>query len=367
MDRPPEFFGENIQDDEDDKYDLFSSQRMQDRDYAYQDTSPSVDPDDPSIDALPLKSRSPDPFPMDSTRTHTPRRLPSSRARNKTSQSNLAETESSGVTNTSSKTSGTRSSKKTLTPEKASSSSGENSSITNGFPPPKSSPANKKRQRKQHINEYLTQGLETVKRHRFLERNRVAATKCRQKKKEWVSDLEEARFGLESQNNHLQMEYTSLRDEITHIKSQLMEHASCNDPNIDKWIENEAKKFVLGTSERYDRMLADLGTTPGLAGHRGSISSPTGYPDIPEPELISPVTSSHRGSVSFPPGNFMPNSPVFYRPDLTPNIPQVTPSIPVEEPYPGNQIPNSIPENVSGFNSVPMANDVFQDPTVPEG
>ncbi|OTB18981.1 hypothetical protein K445DRAFT_32896, partial [Daldinia sp. EC12] len=79
-------------------------------------------------------------------------------------------------------------------------------------------------------------------RNKFLERNRAAATKCRQKKKEWVTDLEETRFDLESQHNDLKKEYSNLKNEITLIKSQLMDHANCNDPNIDKWIENEAKR-----------------------------------------------------------------------------------------------------------------------------
>ncbi|ORY71953.1 uncharacterized protein BCR38DRAFT_319883, partial [Pseudomassariella vexata] len=83
-----------------------------------------------------------------------------------------------------------------------------------------------------------------AKRNKFLERNRVAATKCRQKKKEWMSDLEDTRFGLESQNSHLQMEYNSLAEEVSQIRAELMAHGNCNDPNINKWIENEAKRYV---------------------------------------------------------------------------------------------------------------------------
>lgn len=82
------------------------------------------------------------------------------------------------------------------------------------------------------------------KRDKFLKRNRIAASKCRQKKKEWVSNLEDTRYSLEHENNFLHKQYNVLVDELSTIKNQLMEHASCNDPNINQWLNNEAKKFI---------------------------------------------------------------------------------------------------------------------------
>ncbi|KAF9768520.1 hypothetical protein IL306_014197 [Fusarium sp. DS 682] len=85
---------------------------------------------------------------------------------------------------------------------------------------------------------------ESAKRSKFLKRNRIAASKCRQKKKEWVSNLEDTRYGLEHENHVLHKQYNGLVDELSTIKNQLMQHASCNDANIDQWLDNEAKKFV---------------------------------------------------------------------------------------------------------------------------
>ncbi|KAF5023196.1 hypothetical protein F66182_4750 [Fusarium sp. NRRL 66182] len=82
------------------------------------------------------------------------------------------------------------------------------------------------------------------KRSKFLKRNRIAASKCRQKKKEWVSNLEDTRNGLEHENVALHKQYNGLIDELSSIKNQLMQHASCNDANINQWLDNEAKKFV---------------------------------------------------------------------------------------------------------------------------
>ncbi|KAJ4251954.1 hypothetical protein NW762_011254 [Fusarium torreyae] len=85
---------------------------------------------------------------------------------------------------------------------------------------------------------------ENTKRDKFLKRNRIAASKCRQKKKEWVNNLEETRYGLEHENSALHKQYNGLVDELSSIKTQLMQHASCNDANINQWLDTEAKRFV---------------------------------------------------------------------------------------------------------------------------
>ncbi|KAL7956694.1 hypothetical protein V8C34DRAFT_201589 [Trichoderma compactum] len=85
---------------------------------------------------------------------------------------------------------------------------------------------------------------DAAQRSKNLERNRIAASKCRQKKKEWVLELEETKSGMELRHNNLRIEYFALLDEVTRIKNQLMAHAACNDPNINFWIEKEALRYV---------------------------------------------------------------------------------------------------------------------------
>ncbi|EEU41380.1 uncharacterized protein NECHADRAFT_83404 [Fusarium vanettenii 77-13-4] len=92
---------------------------------------------------------------------------------------------------------------------------------------------------------------QSSKRSKFLKRNRIAASKCRQKKKEWVNNLEETRSELEHQHSTLQTEYNDLLGEVSKMKNQLMQHAGCNDSNINQWIENEARKFVQRTAAEY--------------------------------------------------------------------------------------------------------------------
>ncbi|KAK3185875.1 transcription factor [Lecanicillium sp. MT-2017a] len=92
-------------------------------------------------------------------------------------------------------------------------------------------------------------GRKSQPRNRSLERNRIAASKCRQKKKEWLSDLEANKSRLESQYKSLHGEYNELLDEVTKLKNFLMTHASCNDPNIDGWINNEANTYIRRLSQ----------------------------------------------------------------------------------------------------------------------
>lgn len=108
------------------------------------------------------------------------------------------------------------------------------------------------------------------KRNKYLERNRVAASKCRQKKKVWVSDLETTKSELERRHNALQKDYTSLVNEVTDLKNQLMAHANCGDVRIDGWIETEAKRFVERTAdhEQQFRRLSggSVNRRPSLSG-----------------------------------------------------------------------------------------------------
>ncbi|KJZ69689.1 hypothetical protein HIM_10910 [Hirsutella minnesotensis 3608] len=85
---------------------------------------------------------------------------------------------------------------------------------------------------------------EEARRNRCQERNRIAASKCREKKRAWMQDLETTKAELESQHASLQREYNGLLEEATQIKTSLMNHAGCNDRNIDLWIETEAVRFV---------------------------------------------------------------------------------------------------------------------------
>ncbi|XP_076006196.1 cyclic AMP-responsive element-binding protein 5-like isoform X1 [Genypterus blacodes] len=65
------------------------------------------------------------------------------------------------------------------------------------------------------------------RRQKFLERNRAAATRCRQKRKLWVSSLEKKAEELTHTNLQLQNEVTSLKSEVGQLKQILLTHKDC--------------------------------------------------------------------------------------------------------------------------------------------
>ncbi|TQV91777.1 hypothetical protein V2A60_006104 [Cordyceps javanica] len=87
-------------------------------------------------------------------------------------------------------------------------------------------------------------GAADKRRKRNLERNRAAASKCRQRKKQWQDGLERKKMELESRYKALHSESKELIEEVAQLKNFVMAHAACNDANIDDWIRNEADSFV---------------------------------------------------------------------------------------------------------------------------
>jgi hypothetical protein len=102
----------------------------------------------------------------------------------------------------------------------------------------------KSRVSKPIIVESEAEKLDDPTRSKFLERNRIAASKCRQKKKLWMQELEDVKADLEKSYWDLQGNYNSFFEEVSQLKNQLMVHSGCHNFNIDKWIEREARRFV---------------------------------------------------------------------------------------------------------------------------
>uniref|UniRef100_A0A8C2FEF3 Activating transcription factor 7b n=1 Tax=Cyprinus carpio TaxID=7962 RepID=A0A8C2FEF3_CYPCA len=65
------------------------------------------------------------------------------------------------------------------------------------------------------------------RRRRFLERNRAAASRCRQKRKVWVNALEKRAEELATSNVTLTNEVSMLRTEVTRLKELLLAHKDC--------------------------------------------------------------------------------------------------------------------------------------------
>lgn len=79
----------------------------------------------------------------------------------------------------------------------------------------------------------------TAKRAKFLERNRLAASKCRMKKKEWTQNLEAAARQASAQSRELQVIVGRLREELLEYKTQLLYHQDCGCQKIKEYLQNE--------------------------------------------------------------------------------------------------------------------------------
>ncbi|KAL5585731.1 hypothetical protein FOVSG1_013423 [Fusarium oxysporum f. sp. vasinfectum] len=82
------------------------------------------------------------------------------------------------------------------------------------------------------------------RRRRVLERNRIAANKCRLRKRDEALALSSQEEALEDQNRYLVTCLDSLTVEIYHLKTQLLRHTECNCVLIHNYIANEAQKCV---------------------------------------------------------------------------------------------------------------------------
>ncbi|KAH7182205.1 hypothetical protein DER46DRAFT_568781 [Fusarium sp. MPI-SDFR-AT-0072] len=82
------------------------------------------------------------------------------------------------------------------------------------------------------------------RRRQVLERNRIAANKCRLRKRDEALALASREEAMEDQNRYLMMCFDSLKVEIYQLKTELLRHTECNCALIQNYIANEAQKCV---------------------------------------------------------------------------------------------------------------------------
>lgn len=111
----------------------------------------------------------------------------------------------------------------------------------------------------------------TPSRERFLERNRQAASRCRQKRKEHTQVLE-SRFKEQSiKHQQLQSEFRCLRMEILGLKNEVLKHAHCTDNHISEYLTQMLERVsfwratVTRTKANWSRYMSTGNKTGGLA------------------------------------------------------------------------------------------------------
>ncbi|KAF7534048.1 hypothetical protein G7054_g6581 [Neopestalotiopsis clavispora] len=75
------------------------------------------------------------------------------------------------------------------------------------------------------------------------EKNRLAASKCRKKKKLEEKDMEGVRKSLQLHNSILLDTATSLREEVLFLKNEVLKHGTCEFPPIQNYITAAASQL----------------------------------------------------------------------------------------------------------------------------
>jgi hypothetical protein len=106
---------------------------------------------------------------------------------------------------------------------------------------------------------------EEVKRKKFLERNRIAANKCRQTRKKWIDDLQTKVHLLRADNIAKKAACEDLEQEIPQLRSSLFIHSkSCTNMDTVAWTESETDRIQLigraQSKQPGDGILLDLST-----------------------------------------------------------------------------------------------------------
>ena len=94
------------------------------------------------------------------------------------------------------------------------------------------------------------------KRRFSLERNRLAANKCRLKKKADYETLKESHARMEKQIVDLRAETSNLKEEVIFLKSLLLAHHDCDFPPIKQYLARESQRVASNPRHSISNWLA---------------------------------------------------------------------------------------------------------------
>lgn len=144
------------------------------------------------------------------------------------------------------------------------------------------------------------------KRKNFLERNRQAAHKCRQRKKAWFASLEARVKYLESENETLQRTIVSLRSETMYLKSQLFQQSHQQQPvqrvmdlNSKDALPSSAIPRSMPTPSSWSNV--HMSSSSGFNDYASQSSSPSSAASLP---------SLLHGSETVLPGRLSQHTPI---------------------------------------------------------
>jgi hypothetical protein len=120
------------------------------------------------------------------------------------------------------------------------------------------------------------------KKEKYREKNKLAAARCRAKKKENIGDIEAKHRKLSAMNLSLKKQVQDLRGELTGLRTHALNHQDCN-CQISRYNINQAKRVALEAEAPSPSMgfngiggLSYMLSPPGLGG-MGRTPSPSNF------------------------------------------------------------------------------------------
>jgi hypothetical protein len=115
-------------------------------------------------------------------------------------------------------------------------------------------------------------------RQSHLEKNRVAAHKCRQRKKEYINGLEGRAREFSSKNKALKENVAMLREEVLSLKNEVLRHAGCGFWAVDEYLARCAGDLLgmevpMNTEARNSNKQSPAMNTQQLMGQRHNSSA----------------------------------------------------------------------------------------------
>lgn len=173
-----------------------------------------------------------------------------------------------------------RTTRQTIAPQAQSTQLADNAT-TNPEPPkrkrgrPKSQP--------QMVEAYTADGFPfqvSSARQSHLEKNRVAAHKCRQRKKEYIGSLESRAREFSAKNKALKENISILREEVLSLKNEVLRHAGCGFWAVDEYLARCAGD-LLGRESGVPRMgSAQYDNSPAMQHMRPREDSSESVPGL---------------------------------------------------------------------------------------
>ena len=130
------------------------------------------------------------------------------------------------------------------------------------------------------------------KKDKYREKNRVAAAKCRAKKKEHTDSLEDTYRTQSAMNTALRQTEKSLRDELSYWRTQALHHSFCDCVDLQEYNMRKAQSMAFGTNNGAAPSPVLMNGPSGSSGRNHLRSSSNA-------DMVSPVMSEASQSNSF--------------------------------------------------------------------